>query len=58
MTNDQELEFIQKEVEWTKKIADEKFGEMILAERRYKEAKFRADITEKALQDFLNKKEQ
>lgn len=51
MTIDEEA-FIKKELEWTKKLADEKLGEMKSAERRWREAQFRADITQKALDDF------
>lgn len=52
MTNEEEHDFIKKEVEWTQKVVDAKYGEVEIATKRWHEAKFRADITQKALDDF------
>lgn len=52
MTTEEEQKFILKELEWAKKLLDEKTGELAAAQRRYNEMKFRADITQKALDDF------
>lgn len=52
ITPEDEESFIKKELEWQKKQADEKLGEFKSAERRWREAQFRADITQKALDDF------
>lgn len=52
MTSEEEHSFIRKEVEWTRRLAEEKFGELEIASRRYREAGFRYAITQKALEDF------
>ncbi len=52
MTPIEEEAFIKRESEWTQKLADEKYGEMEIAVKRWREAQFRATITAKALQDF------
>jgi hypothetical protein len=59
MTYDEEEKFIKKELEWTARVAEEKRQDMVLAEKRYREAQFRALITQKALDEFYtnNKKD-
>ncbi len=52
MTIEEEHAFIKKETDWTRKLAEEKYGELEIATRRWREATFRADITAKALEDF------
>jgi hypothetical protein len=52
MTPAEEEAFIKKEVEWTQKRAEEKYGEMQIAVKRWREAQFTATITKKALEDF------
>ncbi len=52
MTTEEEHKFILKELEWAKKIAHEKRGELEIATRQWHQAQFRVDITQKALDDF------
>jgi hypothetical protein len=58
MTRDEEETFIKKELAWVQRIAQEKYAELEIATRRWREAKFRADITQKALDDFYAQGEQ
>lgn len=52
MTIEEEHAFIKKELDWCRKREDEKYGELKIATRQWRESKFRADITQKALEDF------
>lgn len=52
MTPEEEYLFIKKEVDYTAKLEQEKFQELKIAEKRWREAEFRYQITYKALCDF------
>ncbi len=52
MTIEEEHAFIKKELQWCEKRCEEKLGEFKIHERQLREAQFRMDITQKALDDF------